>query len=53
MVRWDFVEEMLQGSGFPPHFRHLIMAFVTTTKFPIKVNGIVMVFFKEGEVETG
>lgn len=39
MVRWEFIEEMILGYGFPEKFIKLIMVCVTTTKFSLKVNG--------------
>ncbi|XP_060180066.1 uncharacterized protein LOC132609887 [Lycium barbarum] len=39
MVQWDFVQEMLEGYGFPPKFIQLVMTCVTTTSFFVKVNG--------------
>nr|XP_016460087.1 PREDICTED: uncharacterized protein LOC107783619 [Nicotiana tabacum] len=39
MVRWEFLEEVLKGYGFPIPFIHWIMLCVTTTTFTVKVNG--------------
>lgn len=39
MVSWEFVEEALNGYGFPQKFTQLIMACVSSTKFTVKVNG--------------
>lgn len=39
MVRWEFLEEVLRGYGFPMPFIQLIMVCVTTTTFTVKVNG--------------
>lgn len=39
MVRWEFVEDMIEGHGFSLHFSHLIMAYVSSTRFSIKVGG--------------
>lgn len=39
MVRWEFLEDVLKGYGFPMPFIQLIMMCVTTITFTIKVNG--------------
>nr|XP_016448846.1 PREDICTED: uncharacterized protein LOC107773929 [Nicotiana tabacum] len=39
MVRWEIIEEMLKGYGFPMPFIPLIMVCVTKTTFIVKVNG--------------
>ncbi|XP_070005886.1 uncharacterized protein LOC107774070 [Nicotiana tabacum] len=39
MVHWEFLEEALIGYGFPIKFTELIMAYVTSTKISISVNG--------------
>ncbi|XP_019225084.1 PREDICTED: uncharacterized protein LOC109206689, partial [Nicotiana attenuata] len=39
MVRWEFLEEVLRGYGFPMPFIQLIMVCVTKTTFTVKVNG--------------
>ncbi|XP_059294636.1 uncharacterized protein LOC132047635 [Lycium ferocissimum] len=39
MVHWEFIQEMMEGYGFPPKFTQLIMTCITTTRFFVKVNG--------------
>lgn len=39
MVSWEFLEEALIGYGFPLPFVNLVMKYVTSTKYTIKVNG--------------
>ncbi|XP_059315479.1 uncharacterized protein LOC132066113 [Lycium ferocissimum] len=46
MVKWDFLEEMMHGFGFPSRFVELIMLCVTTTKFSIKVSGTIYGYFE-------
>ncbi|XP_019266923.1 PREDICTED: uncharacterized protein LOC109244316 [Nicotiana attenuata] len=46
MVRWEFLEEVLRGYGFPMPFIQLIMVCVRTTKFTVKVNGAGYRYFK-------
>ncbi|XP_059281334.1 uncharacterized protein LOC132035028 [Lycium ferocissimum] len=38
MVKWEFVEEMLEGYGFPDKFIQLVMVCINTTRFSVKVN---------------
>lgn len=40
MVSWDFIEEALEGYGFPASFTQRVMTCITSTRFSIKVNGI-------------
>lgn len=46
MVSWDFIEEALNGFGFLRSFTQLIMTYVTSTKFTVKVNGEGFGFFE-------
>lgn len=46
MVRWSFVEDILVGFGFPPKFFQMIIIYVTTTRFLVKVNGVVGAILK-------
>lgn len=39
MVSWEFVEEALQGYGFPVRFVQMIMTCVSSPKYTVKVNG--------------
>lgn len=39
MVSWEFLEEVLQGYGFPRPFVQLVMCCVTTPSYTVKVNG--------------
>lgn len=38
MVNWEFLNEALEGFGFPRKFRYLIMTCVSSTKFFVKIN---------------
>lgn len=46
MARWDFLEELLLGSGFPDKLIKLAMICLTTTIFSIKVNRDSHVYFE-------
>ncbi|XP_016577378.1 uncharacterized protein LOC107875235 [Capsicum annuum] len=48
MVGWEFLEEALVGFGFPDRFIKLIMFFISTPKYTMKINGEGHGFF-EGE----
>lgn len=39
MVKWDFIEKMLEGYGFPKKFVQLVMAYMTSPRFSVRVNG--------------
>lgn len=39
IVSWEFLEEALEGFGFPARFINLILMCVSTPKFTIKNNG--------------
>ncbi|XP_010668056.1 uncharacterized protein LOC104885045 [Beta vulgaris subsp. vulgaris] len=45
-VNWEFLQEMLDGLGFPLQFRKLVMECVTTPKFSLMINGNMKGFFK-------
>ncbi|XP_060200517.1 uncharacterized protein LOC132628768 [Lycium barbarum] len=38
MVKWEFVEEMLEGYGFQDKFIQLVMVCINTTRFSVKEN---------------
>ncbi|XP_048491600.1 uncharacterized protein LOC125492902 [Beta vulgaris subsp. vulgaris] len=38
-LNWQFLQQMMEGVGFPDEFVHLIMTCVTTPRFSIMVNG--------------
>lgn len=40
IVSWDFIEEALEGYGFPSSFTQTVMTYITSTRFSVKVNGI-------------
>lgn len=39
MVSWDFIKEALKRLGFLGTFLHIVTTCVSTTRFPVKVNG--------------
>ncbi|XP_074317909.1 uncharacterized protein LOC141654182 [Silene latifolia] len=45
-VEWDFVEQMLHGLKFPPHFTQLVMQCVRSTSFTLSLNGNNFGYFK-------
>ncbi|XP_048492970.1 uncharacterized protein LOC104891364 [Beta vulgaris subsp. vulgaris] len=44
-INWQFIQQMLEGVGFPNWFRQQIMTCITTPKFSIMVNGSLVGFF--------
>ncbi|KAL2932526.1 LINE-1 retrotransposable element ORF2 protein [Bienertia sinuspersici] len=45
-VEWDFIQEMMEGLGFPRVFIDWVLECVTTPKFSIVLNGCPYGFFK-------
>lgn len=52
MVQWDFMQEILEGYKFPTNFIQLIMEYLSTTSFSIKINGRDVVFVRKGGLTT-
>ena len=45
-MNWNFVQQMLEGTGFPPFFVKLIMECVRSPRFSIMLNGAPCGFFE-------
>ncbi|XP_074298094.1 uncharacterized protein LOC141628910 [Silene latifolia] len=44
-IEWDFIDEIMGALNFPERFRRLVMTCVTTTSFPLNLNGSMFGYF--------
>lgn len=45
-IKWESIHDLVMAFNFPTHLVRCIMAFITTPKFTVLINGSTKGFFK-------